>query len=171
MPFLNVERLKKVKGERQRVIFTGSLPMLELEDSEFCSMEPAQFELVLTNVGGSAIDVEGQVQVALKVPCSRCLQDFILSLNVPFSETYYEKNQPAHSGKTEEWVVYSGDYIDITPEVLKTVLINLPMRFICSEQCRGLCPICGMDLNIKQCNCVQEDLDPRLAKLQELLKS
>jgi len=171
MPFLDVERLKKVKGERRRVVFTGSLPVLKLEDSEFCFVEPAQFELMLTNVGSSAVDVEGQVQVALKVPCSRCLQHFVFSLNVPFSETYYEKNQPAHSGKTEEWVAYSGDYIDITPEVLGTVLMNLPMRFICSEQCRGLCPICGVDLNTQQCNCIREDIDPRLAKLQELLKS
>ncbi|WP_347487900.1 YceD family protein [Desulfoscipio sp. XC116] len=171
MPFLDVEQLKKANGERQRVVFTGELPALQVEDSEFVFVEPARFDLILTNVGSSAINVEGKLQVFLKVPCSRCLQDFVLNLNPLFSETYYEKNQPAPKGKNDEWVAYSGDRIDITPEVLGTVLMNLPMRFICHEQCRGLCPVCGVDLNQKQCNCVQNDLDPRLAKLKELLKS
>lgn len=170
MPFLNVDRLKKVKGDRRKVTFTGTLPALQLEDSEFNFVEPAQFLLTLTNVGNSAINVEGEMQVALKVSCNRCLQDFVLTLSSPFSETYYEKNQPTHSGQTEEWVAYSGDVIDITPEVMATVIMNLPMRFICSEQCRGLCPVCGVNLNQEQCNCVQQQLDPRLAKLQELLK-
>lgn len=170
MPFLDVELLKKVKGERRKISFAGSLPPLQLDDSEFEFLEPAQLVLVLTNVGNSAINVEGEVQVALKVPCSRCLQDVVLTLNLPFNETYYAKNQPAHSGQTEEWVAYSGDNIDITREVLAAVLMNLPMRFICSEQCRGLCPMCGVDLNQEQCNCVQQELDPRLAKLQELMK-
>ncbi|AGL02206.1 YceD family protein [Desulfoscipio gibsoniae] len=170
MPFLDVEQLKKVNGERRRVVFAGELPALQVEDNEFMFLEPANFDLVLTNVGNSAINVEGQVQVALTVPCDRCLQDFVLNLSPLFSETYYEKNLPAHSGKNEEWIPYSGDSIDITPEVLGTVLMNLPMRFICQKQCRGLCPVCGVDLNIKQCNCVQEDVDPRLAKLKELLK-
>ncbi len=170
MPFLNVERLKKVKGERRKVTFSDSLPALLLDDSEFNFVEPAQFALTLTNVGNSAINVEGEVQVALKVPCNRCLRDFVLTLSLPFSETYYEKNQPTHSGQTEEWVAYSGDVIDITPEVLTAVIMNLPMRFICSEQCQGLCAVCGVDLNQEQCSCVQQELDPRLAKLQELLK-
>jgi len=171
MPFLDVERLKKVKGERLRVDFSCALPVLQLEDGEYSFVEPAQFELMLTNLDNSAINVEGQVQVALKVTCNRCLQEFVLNLDVPLSETYYEKSQPAHNGKTEEWVAFSGDYIDITPEVLGAVVMSLPMRFICSEHCQGLCPVCGVDLNKEQCNCVQEDIDPRLAKLQELLKS
>jgi len=171
MPFLDVELLKKINGERLRVDFSSVLPVLQLEDGDFSFVEPAQFDLMLTNVGNSAINVDGQVQVAVKVPCHRCLQDFTLNLDVPLSETYYERNQPVHNGKTEEWVAYIGDYIDITPEVLGAVVMSLPMRFVCSEQCQGLCPVCGVDLNKEQCNCVQEDRDPRLAKLLELLKS
>lgn len=171
MPFLDVEQLKKINGERRRMVFTGTLPALQVEESAFAFVEPAHFDLMLTNVGNSTINVEGQIQTALKVSCSRCLRDFVLKLNSDFNETYYEKNQPQPGDKNEEWIAYSGDCIDITPEVLGSVLINLPMRFVCHEQCRGLCPVCGMDLNMQQCDCVQDDVDPRLAKLKELLKS
>lgn len=167
MPFLDVEQLKKVQGERRRVFFDSELPSLSLDGHEASFLKPAHFELVLTNVG-DAITVEGQIKVELPVPCHRCLGEFPLSLQVDFLETYQDGSQLPHESK-EDQVFFTGETIDITPEVINAIHLSLPMRFICAEQCRGLCHKCGTDLNKKQCHCTQEDLDPRLAKLKNLL--
>jgi uncharacterized protein len=169
MPFLDVERLKKVKGERKRVSFDSDLSPIPVDDNEINLLKPAHFDLTLTNVG-NAITVEGSFTVDLEVQCGRCLGNFVLSLSPDFSETYYDRSQPVPGPLKEDWISFSGDTIDITPEVENAIVLNLPMRFVCSEQCRGLCPVCGTDLNKKQCDCVQENIDLRMAKLKELLK-
>lgn len=169
MPFLNVEHLKKFKGEREHVSFDCALPPLFLDGGEINIIQPAHFDLTLTSVD-KAVTVEGSFTVDIKVQCGRCLKDFVLSLSPDFGETYYDQSQPPPGPLKEDWIPFSGDVINITPEVENAILLNLPMRLICSEQCRGLCPVCGADLNKQQCDCVREDMDPRMAKLKELLK-
>lgn len=169
MPILDVEQLKKVKGERQRVSFTSELPFLTVEGEKYEFTKPLQFDLVLTNIG-NGINVEGSMSFEIKVECSRCLENISFNMDAMFNEVYYDKTFQVSVKDNEEWIAYSGDTIDITPEALGTILINVPLRFICHEECRGLCPVCGVNLNQKQCDCVQEDTDPRLAKLKELLK-
>ncbi|MDD2499121.1 MAG: DUF177 domain-containing protein, partial [Desulfitobacteriaceae bacterium] len=69
----------------------------------------------------------------------------------------------------EEIYFYEGDKIDILPQVLQTILLELPMKVLCREDCKGLCPVCGTNLNIKECRCERESIDPRLAALKNLL--
>lgn len=169
MPFLNVEQLKRGKGERKKVSFDSNLPSLKVDGNEYIFMKPAQFDLALTNLGNS-ISIVGQIKVEMKVQCCRCLEDFSLDMDIEFKETYYNETYQTMGNDNEDWISYSGDAFDITPEVLRSIIMNLPMRFICHEQCRGLCTGCGINLNKKQCGCVREDTDPRLVKLKELFK-
>ncbi len=170
MPLLDVEQLKKDKGRRMRVSFEETLPPIAAEGGKINRTKPARFELLLTNIG-NAITVEGTINVEFAVRCDRCLKEFTCSMAAGFAETYYDAAQPPPGGAEEDWIPYSGDSIDITPEAKSAITVNLPMRFICLEDCRGLCPVCGTDLNKEQCKCNRDQVDPRLAKLQELLKS
>jgi len=109
------------------------------------------------------------IKVVLLVQCNRCLESFVYPMEAQFEETYCDCNLPPSGGTHPDWVPFSGDQIDIAPEVTKTILVNLPMRFICREDCRGLCSLCGADLNNGQCQCPRDELDPRLDKLKDLL--
>ena len=169
MPFLDVFHLKHYKGDSKKLAFSAPLPDLNTKDGILAFAGPAHFELTLTNVGLGAIHVEGKIYAALNVFCSRCLKEFVFSAEALLNEMYYDQNQVAPQGRTEEWTAYTGDEIDLTPEVLSAVLISLPIRVICAHTCKGLCPICGTDLNMGQCACTQEEIDPRMAKLKELL--
>lgn len=167
MPFLDVEQLKKVPGERRRVSFVSELPSLSLDGREVSLLKPAHFDLILTNLG-DAITVEGLIAVDLQVSCHRCLVEFPLSLKVDFLETYQDKSQlPYHV--QEDRVPFEGETIEIEPEVMNAVYLGIPMRLICHEQCRGLCQHCGINLNQEQCHCTEDEFDPRLAKLKNLL--
>ncbi|MCL6560327.1 MAG: DUF177 domain-containing protein, partial [Firmicutes bacterium] len=67
-------------------------------------------------------------------------------------------------------VPFHGDVLDVTPEVLKSIILALPMKAVCREECPGLCPGCGRNLNEGRCGCVNEDIDPRLSVLKDFFK-
>jgi len=69
----------------------------------------------------------------------------------------------------EELIVVSGYTLDLTEPIISSILLSLPMKTICDEDCKGICPNCGRDLNEGQCNCEDKNIDPRLAKLKELM--
>lgn len=162
---LNVARLKRSLGDCARYDLKSDLPPLKLEDESVCFSGPVMAGLDVINTG-SALEVKGEVSGKLTLTCSRCLEPFEYSFDVPIEETY----APDTEGEHGEAVSFSGDLIDITPEVLKSIILALPMKSLCLEECRGLCPKCGRNLNEGRCDCENEDIDPRFNVLKDLLK-
>ena len=66
----------------------------------------------------------------------------------------------------EDIIYYKNDILDIEKHVLMEVLSSLPMKTLCKEDCKGLCPLCGTDFNKESCDCIVENIDPRFAKLK-----
>ncbi|KJS10962.1 MAG: hypothetical protein VR67_15795 [Peptococcaceae bacterium BRH_c8a] len=168
MPLLDVSKLKMNRGERVDFQCREKLPPLPVEGEDIKPTQEVEYRLSLTNAD-NAIVVDGIIKVDLLVQCNRCLDSFVYPMEAQLQETYYDCNLPQSGDKQPDWVPFSGDQIDIAPEVTQTILVNLPMRFICREDCRGLCSVCGVDLNNNQCQCPRDELDPRLAKLKDLL--
>ena len=128
-------------------------------------VDPVSVDLSLTGSGSSVI-AEGTVTGRLRLRCVRCLELFDHEINAPFRETY---TRLTTEGLDEE-ILYSGDNINLEPEVLKVIILSLPMKPVCREDCRGLCPHCGCNLNISRCGCTGEDTDPRFDALRDLFK-
>lgn len=95
---------------------------------------------------GRGVIVSGDFSADIAVRCARCLEEFVYRLGFNFAEYY--KKQP------EEGVyAYGGESIDLSQMLEDNVVINLPTRFICSEECKGLCGCCGTNLNENECGC------------------
>ncbi|MEW5954634.1 MAG: DUF177 domain-containing protein, partial [Bacillota bacterium] len=129
---------------------------------------PLSLNLTLTNIDG-AINVEGTIKAVLDLACGRCLELCRYNLACSLSETFYFSAEGAKP-PDEEWIFFSGETLDLTREVYKAIVLALPMRGLCREDCRGLCPVCGVNINREQCDCKADSIDPRLTKLQELFK-
>ena len=80
------------------------------------------------------------------------------------------KNSAANASYDEEIETFSGDSIDLTSSVIRNILAVLPMKVVCRDDCKGLCPVCGQNLNIKDCGCDTTYIDPRFESLRSLLK-
>ncbi|MBI5187527.1 MAG: DUF177 domain-containing protein, partial [Nitrospirae bacterium] len=65
---------------------------------------------------------------------------------------------------------YSGEELELLDLIKEQVMLNLPMKPLCSDSCKGICPQCGTDLNEGNCGCSREDIDPRLEVLKRLLE-
>ena len=126
---------------------------------------PIAFEGRVLNEGQGFL-LEGRVKATLVVNCDRCLEKFLLKLEAPFKEEY-RKSPAAPAAEEDEVKVLEGDVIDLKPVLRETLLLALPMKRLCREDCKGLCPRCGHNLNRGPCRCAP-DVDARLAPLQKL---
>lgn len=175
---IDVSKLKWGSGETIQVNMEVMLPPVEgaLEGTDngkeegISFSEPASLSLDVTNTGQLFL-VKGNVRAELILTCVRCLEPYTMVVETVLNETYFQKEKAGELKELdEEYISFTGDSIDITPEVLKAIILELPMKMLCNPDCKGLCPGCGRNLNEGNCQCVQDTVDPRLGILKELLE-
>ncbi|HEB74771.1 MAG TPA: DUF177 domain-containing protein [Nitrospirae bacterium] len=124
---------------------------------------------------GDEVMIRGEIEGTIALQCSRCLIGFHrdMSLNVdleyhPSSEVAREETYEVPRDEIDVGF-YDNDEIDISQVVREQLILSLPMKALCDEACKGLCPECGADLNLQRCECRHETVDPRLKELKRLL--
>jgi uncharacterized protein len=131
-------------------------------------------DLELSDLSGSAritriaqgLLVQVKAQADLQAECVRCLTGFSQALSVDFTELYAFN----HKSVTESGLIVPEDgHIDLTPLLREYLLLDIPIKPLCSPDCKGLCPVCGENLNEIDCGHTQEEIDPRLSGLKSLL--
>jgi len=118
--------------------------------------------------------LEGHLRTELELPCSRCLDPYRLAVDADFDQRYL----PASAASTDpdrevqeddlETSYYSDDQIDLAELMREQFYLALPMKPLCRDECRGLCPQCGTNLNTGACDCSPVWDDPRLAALKAI---
>lgn len=125
-------------------------------------------------LSGNQVFVKGHVDTRAQVECDRCLQPVELPVSADFELDYitgsdYATSEAAELTEAEMSVsVFDGDAIDVDEIVKEQVVLAVPTRMLCREECKGICPECGIDKNTGECNCVTDDIDPRWAALKKL---
>ena len=100
--------------------------------------------------------------------CVRCRTETIVPLNFTLDELFFYPPQSAPPGENR---VGEDGMIDLAPLVRELSLLSLPTKVLCREDCLGLCQECGANLNDGDCGCAPDEIDPRLAALQQLLNN
>lgn len=123
---------------------------------------------------GNEVFVNGHIDTQAQVECDRCLQPVELPVSADFALDYitgseYESSKAAELTEGEMSVsVFDGEAIDVDEIVKEQILLAVPTRMLCREECKGICPECGIDKNTGECQCVTDDIDPRWAALKNL---
>ena len=115
---------------------------------------------------GRTFRVAGEIRACRTFTCDRCLTEGQRDMMLDFSEDYAKT-----PGEADEAAPCDGDAIIIDELVRDTLLVAEPLRELCKSDCRGLCPVCGQNLNEGACGCDTFVPDPRLAALESLLKN
>lgn len=110
--------------------------------------------------------VQGRLEASIPSECVRCLEPFTLKIITQFDELF---TFPTHALPDMELILPPTGIIDLTPLVREYFLLEIPIKPVCRPDCKGLCPICGENLNISQCHHEDESIDPRLNNLIILL--
>lgn len=166
--------LTRVHGPREHVEREYPASALDTSEDEFRVLSAIQL----------AFDVEkkdlryrlaGVAEATLDVRCSRCDEAFALPVSAPFDVTYLPQSANTGDGEREvaeedlDSAFYERQAIDLGQLVREQFYLALPMKPLCAETCRGLCPVCGTNRNTGTCGCDAAWEDPRLAALKNLL--
>jgi uncharacterized protein len=135
----------------------GSSRSYKIEESEEF---PYSGDVVLLRIDEGLL-VSGSLVTELQSVCGRCLCDYSEELPVNFDEEFHSHPQEG------EFVIDEHQEIDLSEVARQYTLLATPMKPLCSEDCAGLCPRCGKNLNLGACGC-RKEIDPRLAVLANL---
>jgi len=153
---------------------------LNLEDMILVSqvvniLSPLKGELRIDRVDKEVI-IKGFYDTSIELVCSRCLNTFkkksthdIFITFRPLSELTGDEVYELHSDELEV-DFYSGNELDLESLIEKEIILSIPMKPLCREDCKGLCPRCGSDLNVTNCGCSSFTIDERFEILKKLLK-
>lgn len=152
----------------------GSVVPLDLDfdfaDVEYLDVYPfkenASFKGNISNRAG-VVTLEGCVRCSYTAPCDRCGEICTEPLCVDIEYTLVQRLE--NDDEKDGFIVVSDKQLDIDEIVLSDLILNVPMKHLCDEDCKGLCMSCGANLNLGECSCKNDDIDPRLAALKELL--
>lgn len=147
-----------------------ALDHLAIGDEVFRLLEPASFTVEVTNTG-SGIVAGGTVRARTSATCSRCLEPFELLIDAGVEGFYV---QPGHEDEIPEEQeiepIFSDGTVDLAPALQAALTLEAPFAPVHDEECSGLCPVCGCNLNEESCSCHVE-VEPMgpFAALRDLL--
>lgn len=122
------------------------------------------------------VHVKGDIDVTLHLICHRCLEEYPFAVHSTFSyvlspsKDFQEKERELEE-KDMEISSFDGIHIPLGEIFREQVLLQIPLRNLCSEECKGLCSICGANLNKEPCKCKEKTLRSKFAALEALKKS
>ena len=138
-------------------------PSIELEDDVILAPLQGAFQIIRNSKG---VYFTGQLHSKIEVECARCLDPIELPIAFQLDDLFYYPPETAPAG---EYPVPESGVVDLAPLVRQLALLEIPMQPFCRDDCRGLCVVCGQNLNLDQCDCHDDHIDPRLSVLGTLL--
>lgn len=163
---IQLSKIISVPKYEETVEVSIDLNEIKLKGVSYPIREKSDFSIVFKNIGKDKISFVFETEVVLGIPCSRCLEEvsYPVSVNV--------MKELDFSDLDEEDSSYIEDKdLDLDILVFDEVVPKLPSRVLCKEDCRGLCPVCGTNLNEKECGCDRTVADPRMAAIQDIFKN
>ena len=167
--------LRGFRGGVDQVSRTYQASDFVLKDEDFRVVAPVRLTVEVRK-DAQKVRLVGRVVTELEMDCGRCLEAFRIPVDTGFDLLFLPQ---AEGGSTDEREVqdadvgvtfYKDDVIDLGELMREQFFLALPMKPLCQPDCRGLCPLCGINRNRESCDCKAEWVDPRLAELRKLLE-
>ena len=167
--------LSKLRGQREHFERTFQPSAFEPQDEDYRVATPVELSMDVEKAGTGVFRVAGRAVTRLQLECGRCLEEFEVPVDARFELRYVPQPDAATEGEREigeddlTTSFYREGTLDVIEMLREQFQLALPMKPLCAESCRGLCPDCGANLNRTACGCKPKWTDPRLAPLKELL--
>lgn len=167
---IELDKLENQRGKFAQVYDVSELP---LDDEEVRLVEPAEVSGRIRR-DGKDVELQGEVHAKVEVVCGRCLQPVALPIAAEFNERFVRAvswaAEEQHELQAEDLniAVFDGEGIELNDLVREELLLAVPVNVLCRENCQGLCPTCGIDRNLNNCQCASDEVDSRWQALKEL---
>ena len=163
---LDVSQLIQNDGAVKELDFCVESDNISLNGQDIVFETPFYLKGAVKNIAG-VLYLDLGADVSFKTQCARCLDSVSVHHTFEVSEVF-SKTEVTDS-EDEVTVIDSGN-IDMDEVVIKAFIGTVPINYLCSDDCKGLCKQCGCNLNKETCSCEDDNIDPRLAVLKQYLK-
>jgi uncharacterized protein len=166
--------LSRIHGVRERIERTWGASAFEAAQDDFGIANDVRLSCEIEKKD-DRYRLVGRVAGTLELSCSRCAEPFKWPVDASFDLTYLPQSENAGEGEQEvveedlDSAFYADETIDLGQLIREQFYLSLPMKPLCSEDCRGLCPVCGLNRNTGRCSCDTKWHDPRLGPLRGIL--
>ena len=135
-------------------------------------LEKEEVKLSITNQGGRKVKIQTETKVVLSVPCDRCLEEQRVEIPVS-SEVEIDFNQGEEDRVNDlnETGYIDGYDLDVDRMVYEEILLGFPMKVLCQDDCKGICKVCGANLNQGECGCNRTEPDPRMSVIRDIFNN
>ena len=161
------------KVENLEVVFGKDV--FESPIGNFEITEKTPVSLTLTNLGQSKALIEGHVKLTMAMQCARCLKDVSYTFDLSLSEEVTSPDSFVSSDTDEdiddELNFMKGYHLGVDVLVDNEILLNWPMKVLCTDSCKGICKVCGKNLNDGDCGCDDFVPDPRMAAIKDIFNA
>lgn len=135
---------------------------------DFPIIRKAPVTLHIRNEENAAVFINGTVDIEVMMTCARCLEDVPTPIHFDIDKKLLIKEEGLVDEEMEKPDYLIGFELDVDKLVYAEILVNWPMRVLCRDDCKGICKVCGMNLNKGACSCQRTELDPRMAAIQDI---
>jgi len=160
-----------LKWKEEKASLLAYLKDLSRIDFDFGA--PLQAEVKIGKASRLVL-INGKIQTELRLQCVRCLKEFPYPLSTTFELTLQPLKEAPSEEETElgseemELNFFEGGEIHLSEIACEQIFLEIPYQPLCQEGCKGLCPMCGKDLNLSACECVKEELTSGFSSLKKL---
>ena len=167
---MNIDISMIAKSINQEMTQTAeiTLDMFSSRLGDFPISRKAPVELHICNQENAAVLITGTVDIEVLIPCARCLEEVPTSIRFDIDKKLRIEEDGLVDDEMEQPDYLIGFELDVDKLVYAEILVNWPMRVLCKDDCKGICKVCGMNLNKGACSCQRTELDPRMAAIQDI---
>ena len=170
--FLDIKQMQLGKVRFSETIPTGAMEFFDQQIRQAAPILATGSAEVMETV--LEIRVRGHLRTCMEAACDRCLEPASFPIDTDFDLVYRpaalapEGEEVEVGGAETEVGFYEGDGLELSEVLREQILLSLPMQRVCREECKGICPVCGQNRNLVECQCHAATADDRWEKLKDL---
>lgn len=165
--FLNLTNVLTTEGCIEEKAVNYEKDVFACQLGEFSVAEKTPVSLKLSNIGQEKALVEGSCTIKLQMQCDRCLKELEHTFEIAFSHNVIPAMESSEE-VSDETEFMEGYNLDMDTLIDNEILLNWPMKILCNEDCKGICKVCGKNLNEGSCDCDDFVPDPRMASIMDI---
>ena len=139
--------------------------------SDYDIIDKPAVDVSIKKLGKNKLSIKANSYVTLSIPCDRCLEPVDTRVDYTVDEVVDFNDNASEEEAKEEKDYIDGYSLDVDRLVFGELLLSMPGKVLCKDDCKGLCPVCGTDLNVTECDCEKESLDPRMSVFKDILNN
>lgn len=164
---VDVSSILKVTGASVKLDSELDMKNAEFLGETYRFNEPLRIKGEIYN-NGQSLTLSARVQGKMLTECARCLKEIEVDVDFEIHELLSREEDGA--SPDDDIILFDGHEIELDDIAADVFLMSISGKYLCSEDCKGLCPVCGCDLNEGECDCNNEYIDPRWQALADIFK-